>query len=156
MSNLRWNDEDYPEAAGRHLGDASLLLGADRWAGAAYLAGYVVECSLKTLIVVEGSASAPPGNANAAGYADARELGHDLGGLSKEAVRLASLGGSKVARYVPASGTAAGLEGGWKPKIRYAPDGKVTQGVARTWMGEAAALYDLTVGRMRLDGVVVP
>lgn len=54
MSRLRQsNGDDYPEAAGKHLTDASVLVADDRHDGAAYLAGYVVECALKALIQME-------------------------------------------------------------------------------------------------------
>ena len=54
MSQLRQgNGDDYPEAAGRHMQDSGALLAGGRPDGAAYLAGYVVECALKTLIQLE-------------------------------------------------------------------------------------------------------
>ncbi len=54
MSRLRQsNGDDYPEAARKHLQDAVALLSAGRPDGAAYLAGYVVECALKTLLQIE-------------------------------------------------------------------------------------------------------
>lgn len=50
MSKLaRPNGDDYPEAASKHLRDAAALLAAARPDGAAYLSGYVVECSLKSI-----------------------------------------------------------------------------------------------------------
>ena len=53
MSKLKSkNGDDHPEAAGKHLSDASTLLTASRLDGAAYLAGYVVECSLKAVMLV--------------------------------------------------------------------------------------------------------
>ena len=45
--------EDFPKAALKHLQDAQALLKSNRFDGAAYLAGYVVECALKTMIEVE-------------------------------------------------------------------------------------------------------
>lgn len=60
--------DDHPEAAGRHLTDASILQQDDRCDGAAYLAGYVIECTLKTIIVFRTAAGQP--------------RGHDLDGLS--------------------------------------------------------------------------
>ena len=43
-SLLQQNGDDYPEAAGKHIEDADLLLQAQRFDGAGYLTGYVVEC----------------------------------------------------------------------------------------------------------------
>ena len=51
MSRLRQgNGDDYPDAAGKHMEDSNVLIAGSRYDGGAYLAGYVVECSLKTLI----------------------------------------------------------------------------------------------------------
>ena len=68
MSRLRQsNGDDYPEAAGRHILDSRALVARRRFDGAAYLAGYVVECTLKTLIQLEtgksGLFSRPAGTA---------------------------------------------------------------------------------------------
>lgn len=54
MSGLRQgNGDDYPDAAEKHLEDSKVLMAGSRHDGAAYLAGYVVECVLKTLIQLE-------------------------------------------------------------------------------------------------------
>ena len=54
MSRLQQsNGDDYPEAAVKHMQDSGALLAGGRYDGAAYLAGYVVECALKTLIQLE-------------------------------------------------------------------------------------------------------
>ena len=45
--------DDFPKAALKHLQDGQALLKTNRFDGAAYLAGYVVECALKTMIGVE-------------------------------------------------------------------------------------------------------
>ena len=51
VSRLQQNNgDDYPEAASKHLEDATVLFAGTHADGAAYLAGYVVECALKTLI----------------------------------------------------------------------------------------------------------
>ena len=45
---------DYASAAARHWEDAISLTQASRFDNSAYLAGYVVECSLKSLIEISG------------------------------------------------------------------------------------------------------
>ena len=63
MSHLRQgNDDDYPEAAVKHMQDSGVLLAGGRYDGAAYLAGYVVECALKSIEDVDsaGSGSGEP------------------------------------------------------------------------------------------------
>jgi hypothetical protein len=46
MSRLAVGKEDHPEAAQKHFDDLQALVGAKRHDGAAYHAGYVVECAL--------------------------------------------------------------------------------------------------------------
>ena len=53
VSNLAYEGDDHPDAAAKNLDDAMTLLAARRFDGAGYLAGYVVECSLKTVIVLQ-------------------------------------------------------------------------------------------------------
>ena len=64
--------DDYPGAASKHLLDSEALLAASRFDGAGYLAGYAVECTIKTVIQVEKK---PPHD-------------HDLGRLSRDALLL--------------------------------------------------------------------
>ncbi len=41
---------DHPKAALKNLADATVLLDKERWDGAAYHAGFVVECTLNALL----------------------------------------------------------------------------------------------------------
>ena len=75
MSRLQQgNGDDYPEAAGKHMKDCNVLMAASRCDGAAYLAGYVVECALKTLIQLQTGKA---------------EHSHDLRGLCEQLDELA-------------------------------------------------------------------
>ena len=47
--------DDYPVASKKHLDDASALAQGGRHTGCAYLAGYVVECALKSVLLYEKS-----------------------------------------------------------------------------------------------------
>jgi hypothetical protein len=40
-------DEDYGAAAVRHLTDADILAGGQRWVGAGHLVGFAAECAIK-------------------------------------------------------------------------------------------------------------
>jgi len=121
--------DDHPDAAAKNLDDALALLAAGRFDGAGYLAGYVVECSLKTVIVLQeiarhagltpitlaaGLAASTPRVVAAlpAGYQKARQASksprtkqpstaHDLENLSAEAVSLASQPGAATAKHAP-------------------------------------------------------
>lgn len=133
--------DDHPDAAGKHLDDAEVLLGADRFDGAAYHAGYVVECSLKSVILAAG------GNA----------WGHHLSELSSEATSLAALPSGSAARYAPGIAVGHSLYDtvdGWKSDLRYKSPGAVASTDAHAWVDEARRVYGATVARMRLDGVV--
>jgi hypothetical protein len=90
---LLGSGDDHPEAAAKNLSDASVLYAASRPDGAAYLAGYVVESSLKSLLLVDLGPNA--------GDAEARRLKHQLGKLSAKVLQLAALPSSRTARYAP-------------------------------------------------------
>jgi len=63
----------FAQAAGRHLADSETLAAGSRLDNAVYLAGYVVECSLKAVISHHSSVR------------DARQYGHDLAALQGQA-----------------------------------------------------------------------
>ena len=44
------DQDNFAAAARRHLIDAAVLLHQERWDGAVYLSGYVIECALKELV----------------------------------------------------------------------------------------------------------
>jgi HEPN domain-containing protein len=142
MSRLRLqNGDDHPAAAGKHLMDAQILLEANRADGAAYLAGYVVECALKSIILVAGG----------------QPWGHDLNALGRETLRLAALPGARTARYDPQMTPGHSLyntHAGWRETLRYREEGAVSLADARSWFAEAQAVYQGTIVPMRLDGVV--
>lgn len=142
MSRLKQvNGDDYPDAAGKHMQDSGLLLTCGRHDGAAYLAGYVVECALKTLIQLEAG--------QVSHY-------HDLSGLDQELDRLAAQASSLAGRlYLGAQATlrASTILSGWKPKQRYRSPGISASDAAR-WHQEAADVYRRTIGQLTLAGVI--
>lgn len=142
MSKLvQTNGDDHPEAARKHLEDARTLERAARPDGAAYLAGYVVECCLKTLLLVESG----------------KAWGHNLGSLASEASRLSSFAGAKTAKYVSTPAVqqlSRSLVAAWDPEQRYRAPGYITFASAATWVGEAETVYNSTIVPMILDGVL--
>jgi len=150
MSNLLLgNGDDHPDAAGKHLSDATVLNAAGRSDGAAYLAGYVVESSLKSLLLVELGVTA--------GESEARKLKHQLGTLSGRVLRLAALPSARTARYVPKQTAGHSLydpTNGWRETLRYRAPGAVTAQTAQDWLTEAQAVFESTILSMRLDGVI--
>jgi HEPN domain-containing protein len=141
MSRLRLPyGDDHPEAAHKHLLDAGVLLAQQRPDGAAYLSGYVVECALKSLLVLE------------TGQAPRK---HPLVSLVARVSALATIAGSKTAKYFgPAAlGLSTSAIGAWTSEMRYqAPF--MALGDAQSWHDCAREVFQETVHQMRLDGVL--
>ncbi len=139
--------EDYPEAAVKHCDDARHLLSGKRADGAAYLAGYAVECALKTLILVER------GNVN-----PVTQWRHHLNHLSTEALQLAAQPTNRTARYftIPALTTLRydNPPAGWKEYLRYYPVGTVSVPIAEQWVEEAERLYIEIIGELKKNGEI--
>jgi hypothetical protein len=133
--------DNYPEAAWKHVIDSEALLNVKRYDGAGYLAGYAVECTLKTLIQVENTR---------------RVRVHDLNYLSSEVLRLLSLPAQRTARYVtnPNITSLQFGSGGWRETIRYEAGGFVSQTDSEAWVAEAKRLCDEIIIPMKLDGVI--
>lgn len=133
--------DNYPEAAKKHLIDSEALLSAKRYDGAGYLAGYAVECTLKTLIWVESGRGGG---------------GHNLNALSRGALRLLGLPAQKTASYVKHSNITSLQYGpaGWRETIRYEKEGFVSQADSEAWVAEAKRLRDEIIIPMKLDGVI--
>lgn len=149
MSKLRTaGGDDHPDAALKHLLDSETLLAQSRADGAAYLSGYVVECALKSLWLHE--TGVPAGNAMPWG-----RRGHDIGLLASHVAALASVAGVKTAAYfkTASAGVLASAIAHWKPEMRYRSP-SMTPGDALAWYIVADAVYQETVARMRLDGVI--
>lgn len=139
---MQANGDDHPEAAAKHLTDCKTLQAQGRSDGAGYLAGYVIECCLKTLIIVDRQ---PP------------ERIHVLGRLGGEALRLASLPSSRTARYAPwhhAAHPVYDAANGWTEQLRYRPSGQLPHALAQQWVDEAEHVFSRTIVPLKLDGLV--
>lgn len=124
--------EHYPNAACRHLADSKTLLDSRRFQGSAYLAGYVVECSLKALIV---SPTAPPG-------VDVRRIGHELSCLHKQLYNMAAArhgSGRRMASAKLLGNLRSFLDAqtpAWNPSMRY-------DATDPAWQTKASAWWDM-------------
>jgi hypothetical protein len=175
VSNLALsNKDDYPAAAAKHLDDASALVDAERYDAAGYLAGYVVECSLRTVVLVgeiakranvptEGLAEALGARSRtlrrfihvAAAEARARGRGHDLDELVDATTGYRNELSSATATYAPPIDKKKPPFGGaWSESIRYRAMGDVTKEAAKTWLQEADTVYKSTIGMMIRDGLI--
>ena len=137
------NGDDHPEAAGKNLTDARALESQGRYDGAGYLAGYVVECCLKTVVLIEHGARTWNGR-----------TGHDLRFLSANALRFASISSAKTAKYAPFGNAGDPIYTGWSETLRYREQGAVPAATAQVWIAEANFVFQKTVAQMRLDGVI--
>jgi hypothetical protein len=153
MSKLRVQNDDHPEAAGKHLGDAAVLLNASRYDGAGYLSGYVVECALKAVILHDNSFDPHAGSHDTAKLAawhqklSKKPFGHDLKNLAAATI------GVEGARYLPdLPMNAAVLE--WRETLRYMSPGDVTEPRARAYHEWAGMAYEHAIIAMRSDGVI--
>ena len=142
MSRLRQgNGDDYPDAAAKHMEDSNVLIAGSRYDGGAYLAGYVVECALKTLIQLE------------TGRADYH---HDLPRLCDTLDTLAAQVSSRTGRcYLGAQAAlrASRVLNNWRPEQRYRGP-EVTAQDARAWNQEADFAYRQIIGQLSLAGVI--
>ena len=122
------NGDDYPEAAEKHHTDASILATSARHCGTAYLSGYIIECSLKSLILM----------------LDRSQMsGHNLRQLSIKAIRLASIPTGSASRYTPTIDRMHPIyntTNGWHPALRYLPATAVSATTASSWLIEPKSL----------------
>jgi hypothetical protein len=147
MSNMRHpSGEDFPDAARKNYIDARALMQRRRYDGAAYLAGYVAECILKTIIQINQPSGVP--------------MIHDINRLSMGAQRLAAMPSSRTARYFPQGSSVTKLQyrippAGWKETLRYHFEGSIPGPTARAWVAEAKRLYEHVLWGLIKDGEVI-
>lgn len=148
--------EDHPEAARKHLHDARALAKVNRYDGCAYLAGYVVECAFKSVLLHEASWDERAGEHDRSKL-DAerlhRQTNHRLGDLLDDIERVYAAATNRSARYLPRLPTTKAIRG-WNPSLRYRAAGHVTNEHAREMYESAIKIYDDTIGKMKLDGVL--
>jgi hypothetical protein len=153
MSRLAVGDDDHPEAARKHYLDAQSLLAGGRFDGAAYLAGYVLECSLKAVLLHDRPFD-PVTRVTDQVQLNTwhqqlrrRPFQHDLARLLAEQV------GPEGARYVPPLDPGASIFN-WSESLRYMATGAIPEPRADAYVLWAGIAVDAVV-RMALDGVLV-
>lgn len=175
MSNLALtNKDDYPDAAAKHLEDAGALIGAERFDGAGYLVGYVIECSLRTVVMIGHlarlgrvrhdalAAELDPSSPTlrrfkkvAAQEARAAGRAHDLDELADATTGYKDELNAANAMYAPPIDKKKPLLGGtWTESIRYRAQGDVSKSDAETWLQEAEVVYQSTIGKMVRNGLI--
>ncbi len=133
-------DEDYVSAAARHFVDSEHLLSESRADNAGYLAGYVVECSLKA-VMMSGGGPHP------------RQYGHDLALLGREALDLALLLSPSLRYYRPETIDEIIQDTkDWRPSWRYAATGDLSQQKAHQMVESGKKAFEQLVVPIVLDG----
>ncbi|MCL6632086.1 MAG: HEPN domain-containing protein [Alicyclobacillus herbarius] len=135
-------NENFVQAAGRHLYDCFLLRERERWDNAVYLAGYVVECILKALIET---------------YIDrgfAVSYGHDLVGLEGEAIDKARVLHPEIDLLLPKSRIDGTVLEQDHPQRRYAANGLWSKQQAIEACERAREIYDEIISVLVLDGYI--
>lgn len=152
MSRLAVGSDDHPEAALKNLGDAQALGLASRFDGAAYLSGYAVECSLKSVILFQQVVDSTTGTVDGAKLnawhkkLRSKDYGHDIMKLASEVTTPAG------AKYAPSLPFAASIFA-WSETLRYRAAGHVGETEARGFLAWAESLVQV-VRVMQLDGVI--
>lgn len=153
LADPRGSNDDYPEASQKHLADAQVLDREQRHDGCYYLAGYVVECALKSVLLHQASWD-PPTRTHSPRKLNAeldrlRTPNHDIRGLLEELARTAT---PHTAKYVPSTSAAKNVSR-WRPAVRYRTP-NVSAADSAAVLAEAKKLFSLTVDQMRRDGVI--
>jgi hypothetical protein len=116
-------DEEYGEAAVRHLTDADLLAGGKRWGGAAHLVGFAAECAIKHRIeTLRPEQGAPHGHFPEILDAARRHLGRRRDTALHAVLKMSNL-----------------MEG-WRVSLRYSGDVAVDQPRYALWREHAMRL----------------
>ena len=116
-------DEEYGEAAVRHLTDADILADGNRWGGAAYLVGFAAECAIKHRIeTLRPQQGVPHGHFPEILDAARRHLGRRRDTALHTVLKMTNL-----------------MEG-WSVLIRYSADAAVDQGLYTLWREHAVRL----------------
>jgi HEPN domain-containing protein len=131
--------ENYTAAALKHYADAAKLHELERHDNAAYLGGYVVECSLKHVLQLHGFAAAA--------------LGHELRELGGRALILAAILSPSANRYrFHRLDEVHSSVQFWTPEIRYCAEGIVSRETSDEVLKAAATCVEELVLPAILDG----
>lgn len=141
--------DDFKKTAEVMYDSAFLLWEAREHRNACYLAGYVVECALKAMLLVRydlANTTRPPATARPGGYRT-----HDLGRLDSLLTDHALNAERAVLKYGLPLQIAAGIGTGWDPNHRY--DG-TNWATADGYLDEADQVIDI-LNFLTLDGVLM-
>ena len=116
-------------ASAKHLDDAEILFASGRCDNSAYLSGYVVECSLKSLLLVDG-------------MPDVKKLGHDLQIQMQQAWQFClALAPDRRRVTIPSGPDVDALMATWKPDLRYDVPGSMSPAKAGQFLTAARDVF---------------
>lgn len=144
---------DFSGAANRHLRDAHLLKDKERWANAAYLSGYVVECALKALLARVGHRTPHIHDLSRLRRAVLDVAGgrrRPLNGIIRQPFSLPIQAPNDFEQFQYPEGNEPVQE--WHPSLRYQPDDVVSAEVASRWVDGARRFFRHTVKRLERRG----
>jgi HEPN domain-containing protein len=136
--------ESFSNSAGRHLQDAKILLGEQRWDNAVYLAGYVVECSFKVLVEQYFKHN----------QGAVKKYGHDLTELEGRAMERLRVLYPILDRQLPASRIVGTILAQDHPERRYAKSPLWTETEAQSAVERAEEIYREIISKLVLDGSI--
>lgn len=128
--------EDFASAAVRHWNSSDCLAKQGNWQEAAYLAGYVAECSLKFCIA---KANLRP-----------KDFYHELNLLSTDGLALASMLAPLMKRYRLKSDFT--ILFAWRPEHRYQKSGFWADDKFKEMIAQAEQVADQILLQMIFDG----
>lgn len=151
MSSLTQpNGDDYPSSALKHLEDSKCLLSNNRYDNAAYLSGYCVECSLKTLIqLIDMTKPYPHINKCLKDHFGTGLINHYNVIILSVPPKYAKYASHTSLKNLQSSSIA-----NWKVTLRYQTTGMQSSSEARTWIQEAIAVYNGIINELILDGEI--
>jgi len=141
---------DYQGAAGRFLRDANTLLAEERWASAAYLSGYVVECSLKALLRAACVRVPKIHNLQALKQAVQSVAGgkrRKIGDVVRKPLRCPMETPRDFDNFDYSNSDDQVTE--WHPSLRYQPDRVVNANRTRDWVHGARDFYNHTIRKLK-------
>lgn len=144
-------DDNYRDAVYRMYESSDVLFEKQQWFNVNYLAGYVLECYCKLILLM----AVGQGYAFSGGQQKVRKFGHAVSELRDE-VDFIRLGSCAVAGYcIDVQEVCPNILGEWNPNKRYGADSSVlnTEALAVKIHTEMEALMDMVI-KMEVDGVL--
>ena len=132
--------ESFIQAAGRHLYDAEIMLAQHRWDNAVYLAGYVVECTLKVIVEQYINNKA------------CQKFGHNLRQLQGKGIGRLRIIYPILDAHLSISRTNGTVLAEDHPERRYFEYGLWDELEATEAVKRAAEIYNQIIPRLILDG----